>query len=67
MFKSEEERKGSGELISALGVSSIAITAIASIGTLVQNTAGIPLIQAPILLYIVAATVVIVLIWIFKD
>lgn len=67
LFKTEEDRKGEGELTSSLGISSIAVTSIAVIGTLVESTAGIPMIQSDVLLYMVAATVVFVLIWIFKD
>ena len=66
-FKAEEKRKGEGELISSLGVSSIAITILGLIGTLVVNGAGVPMIQVDILLYMVAVTVVFVFIWIFKD
>ncbi len=67
IFKTEEKRKGEGEIVSAMGVSSIAITTIATIGTLIKNASNVPMIQTDVLLYIIAVTVVIVLIWIFKD
>ncbi len=67
LFKAEEERKGEGNMTSALGVSSIAITFIGIIGSLIKSTQDVPVIQSDILLYIVAATVVFVMIWIFKD
>lgn len=67
LFKSEEDKKGEGDLTSALGVSSIAITSIGITGSLIKGTTGIPVIQSDILLYMVAATVVFVMIWIFKD
>jgi hypothetical protein len=67
LFKSEEDKKGEGEMISSLGISAMAITSAGVIGTLVKSTQDIPMIQSDILLYMVAATVVFVLIWIFKD
>ena len=67
LFKTEEKRRTEGDFISAMGVSSIAVTSIGVIGTLIKNGAGIPMIQSDVLLYMVALTVVIVLIWIFKD
>ncbi len=67
LFKAEEDKKGEGDLTSALGVSSIAITSIGITGSLIKGTTGIPVIQSDILLYILAATVVFVMIWIFKD
>ncbi len=67
LFKAEEKRKTEGEMISAMGVSSIAVSIISIIGTLIKNSSGVPMIQADILLYILASTTVIVLIWIFKD
>ncbi len=67
IFKAEEDRKGEGEIVSALGISSIAVTSIGVIGSLIEGTTGIPVIQSDILLYMVAATVVFVMIWIFKD
>jgi len=67
IFKEEERKKGSGEMISALGVSSIAITSIAGIGTLIKNTDGVSMIQTPIMLYVLAFAIVFILIWMFKD
>ena len=67
IFKAEEDKKGEGDLTSALGVSSIAIMSIGVTGSLIKGTTDIPVIQSDILLYIVAATVVFVMIWIFKD
>ena len=66
-YKAEKDRTGTGDMIPSLGVGSIAISSLAAIGTLVKNTQGIPMVQSSILLYVVAATIVFVLIWIFKD
>lgn len=67
IFKEEERKRGSGELISALGITSIAIVSLAGVGTLIKNNAGIPMIQTGIMLYILAFSIVFILIWIFKD
>ena len=67
LFKAEEKRTGEGDLIAALGVSSIAMLFVAIIGTLIKNTEGIPMIQLPILLYVLAVAIPLILIWIFKG
>ena len=67
MYKAEEARTGSGDFLASLAVSSIAFLVVALIGTLVTNTAGVPMIQSDIFLYFVASSVVFVLIWIFKQ
>ncbi len=67
LFKAEEDKKGEGDITSALGVSSIAVTFVGVVGSLIKSTEGVPVIQSDILLYMVAATVVFVMIWIFKD
>lgn len=67
IFKNDQRRGKEGDLISAIGVSSIATTFIGAIGTLIKNSDDIPMIQSNILLIMVAVTVVIVLIWIWKD
>lgn len=67
LFKFDEKRKGEGDFISALGVTSITITILATIGSLVTNTAGIPMIQSDIVLTLLAISTAVVLLWIFKD
>lgn len=67
LFKFDEKRTGKADLISALGVSSIAMAFFALIGSLVTNTAGIPMIQSDILLILVAIATAASLLWIFKD
>jgi hypothetical protein len=52
---------------SSLSVASIAITMLGIIGTLIANTDGIPMISPEILLIILAITIPIILIWLFKD
>ena len=67
LYKAEERRVGSGDLISALGVSSIAMVVLAVIGTLIKSSGEIAMIQLPILLYALAVAIPLILIWIFKD
>lgn len=67
LYKAEENRTGEGEFISAIGTSSIAIVVLTLVGTLIVDSSGIPMIQLPILLYILAVAIPIILIWIFKD
>ncbi len=67
LFKSDEKKLGRSDFIAALSVSSIVISFLAFIGTLIQNSQNIPMIQTDILLYFIAVTIVLVLLWIFKD
>ncbi len=67
LFKAEEKRTGEADYISAIGTSSIAMVVLTAIGTLIEDTAGIPMIQLDILLYVLAVAIPIILIWIFKD
>ncbi len=67
LFKSEEKRTGKGDFIASLAVSNIVISVLASMGTLVQNSNNIPMIQTDILIYFIAITIVVVLLWIFKE
>ncbi len=67
LFKSEEKKVGKSDFIAALAVSSIVISFLAFIGTLIKNSVNIPMIQTDILLYFIAITIVLVLLWIFKE
>lgn len=67
LFKSEEKKVGKSDFIAALAVSSIVISILAFIGTLVQDSNNIPMIQTDILLYFIAVTIVLILLWIFKE
>ena len=55
------------DMISAMGVSSLAIFFLSLIGTLVKSTAGIPMIQQDIFIYVFSFTIVFLGIWFFKD
>lgn len=55
------------DIISGMGVSSLAIFFLALIGTLITSTGGIPMVQQDILIYVFAFTIIFVGIWYFKD
>lgn len=68
IYKAEKKFNPYGaDFLSCLGVVSIAVTLLGLIGSLITNTAGIPMISAEVLLYLLAIAIPIVLIWIFKD
>jgi hypothetical protein len=67
LYKIEKKIRTDAEFISCIGISSIAIIVFGLIGSLIQNTEGIVMISTEILLSILAFTIPIFLIWIFKD
>jgi hypothetical protein len=67
LYKIEKKTKTEAELLSCAGVISIALIIIGLIGTLIQNADGIAMISSEVLLSILAFTIPIILIWIFKD
>ena len=66
LYNKEKEEQVKSDIISILGVSSIATIILALIGTLIKNTAGIPMIQRDIFLYVLAMGIVFISIWFFK-
>ena len=67
LYNRQKESEIKGDLISSLGVSSIAIIILALIGTLIKNSADIPMIQSDIFLYVFAFGIIFILIWFFKK
>ena len=67
LYNREKEERIRADMISSLGVSSIVTLILALIGTLIKNTAGIPMIQNDIFLYIFALAIIFILIWFFKK
>lgn len=67
LYKVEKRIKPDVDIWGCLGVSSIAILILGLIGTLIKSSADIAMIQADILLYLLAITIPLILIWIFKD
>ena len=55
------------DIISSLGVSSIVTLILALIGTLIKNSAGIPMVQQDIFLIIFSMSIVFIMIWFFKK
>lgn len=66
LYNREREEIVKVDIISSLGVSSIATFLLALIGTLIKNTAGTPMVQNDIFLYVFSITLVFVMIWFFK-
>jgi preprotein translocase subunit YajC len=67
IFKNDQKRNRDGDMISAMGVSSIGVTVAGVIGTLIKNSNDIPMIQPDILLIMIAVTSVVVGVWVWKD
>ena len=67
LYNREKEEIVKADIISSLGVSSIVTLILALIGTLIQNSAGIPMVQQDIFLYIFAFSIIFILIWFFKK
>lgn len=55
------------DFISSLAASSLAVSFLSAIGTLVKNSNNIPMISSDILLYVIAITIPILVIWFIKD
>lgn len=67
LYNREKEERFKADIISSLGVSSIATLILALSGTLIKNTAGIPMVQSDIFLQIFAFSIVFIIIWFFKK
>ncbi len=67
LYKFEKKHRQDSEILSSMGVSSIAIFVLALIGTLIKNSDNIPMISSTVLLIIIAVTIPIILIWMFKK
>ena len=66
LYNKEKEERIRSDIISCLGVSSIVTLFLALIGTLIKNSAGIPMVQQDIFLYVFAFSIIFILIWFFK-
>jgi len=65
--REKEDLQAKPDIISSFGVSSLVTFILATIGTLIQNADGIPMVQSDVFLYIFAVTVVFMMIWFFKK
>lgn len=66
LYNKEKESLIRSDAVSSMGVSAIATFFLALTGTFIQNSAGIPMVQQDIFLYVLAGVVVFVVIWFFK-
>lgn len=63
----DKEKVARPDIISSMGVSSIAVFFLAMVGTLISNSDGIPLIQRDIFLYFLSFAIIFIIIWFFKK
>lgn len=67
LYNRQKEGEITADIVSSMGVSSIAVIFLALIGTLIKNDAGIPMVQQDIFLYVFAVGIIFLLIWFFKK
>ncbi len=67
LYNKEKEEQVRSDMVSCMGVSATATFVLALIGTLIKNTAGIPMVQRDIFLYVFAMTIIFIAIWFFKK
>lgn len=67
IYFSEKKILAKPDMISSMGVSSLAVFVLALIGTMIESTGGYPMVQQDIFIYVFAFTIIFVGIWIFKD
>ena len=67
LYNRQKESQIRADIVSSMGVSSIAVIFLALTGTLIKNSANIPMIQQDIFLYVFAVGIVFILIWFFKK
>lgn len=66
IYFGEKKQNIKPDMISNLGVSSLAIFFLSLIGTLIKSSSGIPMIQQDIFTYILSFTIIFVGLWYFK-
>jgi chromate transport protein ChrA len=66
-YEKDEQKKAEGEMLSSMGVASIAVTALTAWGTFIKNSQDIPMIQNDIFLWILAPTIVFIVLWIYSK
>lgn len=67
LYNKEKEDFAKPDIISSAGTSATAIFFLALIGTLIESSTGLPMVQQDVFLYIIAMWLVIVGIWFFKK
>lgn len=66
-YEKDEKKNGEGEIISSMGVASITVTILALWGTFITNSSGVPMIQNDIFLWILAPTIIFVIMWFYNK
>ena len=66
LYNKQKDSEIKADMISSMGVSSIATIFLAMTGTLIKNSSDIPMVQQDIFLYVFAGGIVFILIWFFK-
>jgi len=67
LYNIDKEKFLKSDLISCLGIASIATIITALPMTIIKNSSDIPMLQSDLFLYVLAVGVVFIGIWIFKD
>ena len=67
IYYSEKKNMIKPDIISGMGVSSLAVFFLALIGTMIESTNGIPMVQQDIFIYVFAVMIIFVSLWYFKD
>ena len=66
LYNKDKEALIRSDAVSSMGVSAIATFFLALTGTMIVNSAGIPMVQQDIFLYILAGAIVFIVVWFFK-
>ncbi len=67
LWNRQKEDEVTADMISSLGVSSIAVIFLALIGTVIKDSNNIPMVQQDIFLYVFAVGIIFILLWFFKK
>lgn len=67
LFKTQEDKETRADMISCAAISSIAVFLLASTGTLIKNLSDVAMVQTDILMYILAMTISLVMLWIWTK
>jgi len=67
LYFRERDRETHPDIISNMGVSSMAIIFLSLILTLMKNSDGIPVLQSDLFIYHIVFGLILILIWIFKK
>lgn len=66
-YEKDEQKRSEGEMLSSMGVSSIAVIFLALFGTFVKSTQNVPMIQNDIFLWVLAPGILFILLWLYSK